>query len=222
MDHLNARLQLRACIEEIEEEDSPYRRNTIYLRALAGAAKLLDEHEIAAQALRVLRGVPDTDPWQGFLTNLDPPHVVPESLKTAPSMTELEEAHPLYQEDAIIGRIRAYAESAPHIALCLGGRIDEARSAAADDLAQAEVGATLAVFGEFDAALRVANDPTLPASRKTGISLVVAIESFRRERPSEDILSELEPLEPDPWHRIALALGFAGREPWSGYPYPDW
>lgn len=222
MEHQAARLQLRICIEEIEREDSPYRRNTFFLRALADAAKLLNEHEIATRALRLLRGIPDADFWRGGLMNFDPPSVIPESLRTARPIMELEKAHPPYREDAIIGQIRAYAVSAPHIALCLSGRIEEARLAAGDDLANAEVGATLAVLGDCAAALRVANDPSLPAERKVGILLVVAIESFRRGRPSEDVFKELEQSEPDPWHRISLALGFAGREPWSGYPYPDW
>jgi hypothetical protein len=222
MEHFAARRQLRLCIEGLEQEDSPYRRNVTCLRALAGAATLLDEHEIADRALRRLRGIPDAAFWRGSLMNFDPPSVVPESFRAVPSMAELEEAHPPYRDDAILGRIRAYAASAPHIALCLSGGVQEARAAAGTELALAEVGATLAVLGEFDAARNVARDAALPAERRSGVALALAIERFRRGKEDAEVLNELEAASIDPWERIILALGFAGREPWAGYPYPDW
>jgi hypothetical protein len=36
------------------------------------------------------------------------------------------------------------------------------------------------------------------------------------------LLAELEKSGIGAWDRVFLALGFAGREPWGGYPYPDW
>ena len=59
---------------------------------------------------------------------------------------------------------------------------------------------------------------------KSLIRLVVAIELFRRGRISESqaILAELKSSTFGASTRIQLALAFAGREPWAGYPYPDW
>jgi hypothetical protein len=87
-----------------------------------------------------------------------------------------------------------------------------------------EVGDTLAVLGEFDEALSIARDPALDKFRQRGVLFVLVIELFRRGRVEEAgaILGELESQGLGPWERIHLTLGFAGREPWGGYPYPDW
>ncbi len=223
MDNQIAGTQLRVCVEEIEQQASPYRHNAACLRDLAGAARLLGEHATAARGLRLLRAVPDAA-FLPVLANFDLPGTVPKGLRAIPSVIELEEAHPPYREETITSQITAHAKSEPHIALCLDGRIHEARSAAETDLALAELGATLAVLGEFDATHGVLRDPVLPESRRSGIWMVLAIELFRRGRCTEaqSVLTEFESSGLDSWCRIHLALGFAGREPWCGYPYPDW
>jgi hypothetical protein len=87
-----------------------------------------------------------------------------------------------------------------------------------------EVGATLAVLGHLDDALNVARDPLLERHRQRGVLIVLVIEFFRRDRIQQcnAILTELEASGLGAWDRIFLALGFGGREPWGGYPYPDW
>ena len=85
-------------------------------------------------------------------------------------------------------------------------------------------GETLAVLGEFDGALSVARDEALQDFRRRGVLLVLVIELFRNARfaESQALLTEWESSNFGPWRRLLLVLGFAGREPWCGYPYPDW
>ena len=110
------------------------------------------------------------------------------------------------------------------IALCLEGQFQEARSVAGSGVRLEEVGAALAVLGEFDAARSVASDPALEAFRQRGVRFVLVIELFRRGRVDEAglLLAEFEFTGLGAWERVHLALGFAGRVPWGGYPFPDW
>jgi hypothetical protein len=158
-----------------------------------------------------------------MITNLELPNAVPDRLRNVDAPDELETRHPMYSAEAMFGRIRACAKSEEHFALCVEGKAEEAQSNATG-LKLEEVGATLAVLGDIDSVLRVARDPRLERVRQRGILLVLIIESYRRGRIDicEAILAELESAGVSAWDRVFLALGFAGREPWGGYPYPDW
>jgi hypothetical protein len=70
----------------------------------------------------------------------------------------------------------------------------------------------------------VARDSTLDAFRQKGVLLVHGIELFRRGHVEKAgaVLAELESRGLGVWRRIQLTLAFAGREPWGGYPYPDY
>ena len=159
-----------------------------------------------------------------MITNIELSKTVPEILRTVDAPETLEEQYPPYREEDIVGRIRSCARTEEHFALCVEGRFQAARSKAGSSKRLEEVGATFAVLGEFSAALTVARDPALDDFRQRGVLLVLLIELFRRGRIEESgaILAELESSGLDAWERIQLALGFAGREPWTGYPYPDW
>ena len=198
-------------------------------------AKLLHEEKIAALAQHLLEAAPDVAFWVGMITNFKLPEVVPQRLRSIPPLEELERWHPPYRGEDILNRIRThgrtYGQPEPWVAPCLKGRYQEAYAQAHSELALQEVGSTLAVLGEFDAALRVARDPALWRGRQRHILLVLTIEFLRRGHTAESqaILAELElPWKTKPvgttwaWDRVDLALGFAGREAWGGYPYPDW
>lgn len=214
---------LEAGIAQLEREAAEGRYATICLRALAGAATLLNQKRIAERSLNLLRSAPDESFCSGVITNIDLPKAV-ERLRTILPLDKLKIFYRSFNENEILDSMRAYANTENHLALCFAGHFQEARSKAQSGVRLEEVGDTLAVLGEFDAALNVARDPALEPFRQNGVLLVLAIELFRRGRidQSENILEELELKGLDPWHRIHLALGFAGREPWSGYPYPDW
>jgi hypothetical protein len=217
------RRHLDAGIRELEKEADDARFNTFCIRALANASSVLGLHDIAERALRLLRAAPDGAFWAGIMTNSELPKTVPDRLRNLKHHDELEKQHPAYAEEAIVGRIRSFARTEGHFALCLAGKAQEARSNAAGRQLE-EVGATFAVLGDFDSAMRVARDPRLESFRQRGVSLVLVIEFFRRGRidSCEAILNELESSGLGAWDRVVLALGFAGREPWGGYPYPDW
>jgi hypothetical protein len=158
-----------------------------------------------------------------MITNCKLPKTVPDRLRNVGTPDELEKRHPPYHEETIVGRIRSYSQAQGHFALCLEGNAQEAQSNATG-LPLEEVGDTLAVLGDFDSAMLVARDSRLESFRQRGVLLVLVIEFFRRSRihSCEAILNELESSGLSAWNRISLALGFAGREPWGGYPYPDW
>jgi hypothetical protein len=219
-----ARRQLVGSIRELEKESEGARFNTLCIRAVASASTVLGQNDVAEHACRLLRAAPDGAFWAGMITNIELPKTVPERMRTVDPPEELEERHPPYREEEIVGRIRSYAMSEGHCALCLEGKGQEARLTARSAVQLQEVGATFAVLGDYDGALSVARDPFLERFRQRGVLLVLAIELFRRGRieTCETILAELESSGLGAWNRVHLALGFSGREPWNGYPYPDW
>jgi len=217
------RCHLDASIRELEKEAAGARFNTFCIRALAAASSVLGLPDIAERALSLLRAAPDGAFFAGMITNFELPKTVPDRLRNVGAPGELESQHPVYCEEAMVGRIRANARTEGHFALCLEGKAQEAQSNSAG-LTLEEVGATLAVLGDLDSALRVARDPRLEPFRQRGVLLVLVIETFRRGQVDtcEALLTELESSGAGAWDRVSLALGFAGREPWRGYPYPDW
>jgi hypothetical protein len=158
------------------------------------------------------------------MTNMELPATVPERMRTLEPARELADRHPQYLEEELVGRIRSCAATEKHFALRLEGRFQKACALAGSGVRLEEVGDTLAVLGEFDAARSVACDPALEPFRQRGVMFVLVIELFRFGHVEEAgaLLAELESAGLGAWERVHLALGFAGREPWRGYPYPDW
>lgn len=218
------RRQLEAGIEELERDAREGRHHTLCIRALGGAAKVLGHHPVTDRAIDLLRAAPDQAFSAGMITNIQLPATFLERMRTVEPLAELEKHHPLYDADKLVERIRSCASTGKHLALCLEGRVPEARVLAGSGLPLEEVGDTLAVLAEFDAARSVAGDPALEAFRQQGVRFVLVIELFRRRHVAEAgaLLGALESAGLGAWARIHLALGFAGREPWGGYPFPDW
>jgi hypothetical protein len=218
------RSHLQAGIEELERAASEGRYNTMCIRALGSAAKVLGQDAVADRAARLLRAAPDGAFWAGAITNVELPATVPERMRTMDLPEVLEKRHPAYHADELVERIRSCAATEKHFALCLEGRFQEARALAGSGVRLEEVGDALAVLGEIDAARSVASDPALEAFRQRGVRFVLVIELFRRGRLDEAgaLLAEFESAGLGAWERVHLALGFADREPWGGYPFPDW
>ena len=84
---------------------------------------------------------------------------------------------PPYQEEKTVGRLKASAASGKHLALCLEGRFEEARAKAGSGRLLEEVGETLAILAEFEAAQSIACDSTLEAFRQESIRFVLVIET---------------------------------------------
>lgn len=219
-----ARDHLATGIAELEKEAGSGRYNTICIHSLGSAASVLGQLEIADRAIRLLRAAPDGAFWSGMITNIELPAVVPERMRSIGPVEELERRHPLYREEELIGRIQSYAATEKHFALCLERRFQEASAQAGSGIRLEEVGDTLAVLGEFEAAWSVACNPALELFRQRGVRFVLLIELYRRGRMKEagTLMAELKSAGLDTWSRVHLALGIGGREPWGGYPYPDW
>jgi hypothetical protein len=215
---------LEAGIGGLEEAAAKGRYNTICIRELACVATLLGQQMVVERATRLLREAPDEVFWAGVITNIELPNVVPETLRQIDSPSELEDHYPRYRRDNILEQIQSFAKTDEHIALCLDNRPHEACEKAASGRMLEEVGVTLAVLGEFDAAMIVARNSVLDDSRKNRVLFVLALELFRSGRIEEfqAISTELGSEDFNAWWRIHLALGIAGREPWGDYPYPDW
>ncbi len=218
------RAHLEAAILAVEAEAAERRYNTLCIRALGNAAMVLGQQRVADRAAQLLWEAPDEAFWSGAITNIDLPKTIPERLRQIDAPDELEAQHPPYCKEYIMERVRSYAQDEEHIALCIEGRLQEARRIAGSGTKLEEVSMTLAVLGEFDAALDVARDPALESVRQKDAQFVLALELFRSGRldESQAILAELDPNDLGPWDRILLALGLGDREPWGGYPYPDW
>jgi hypothetical protein len=215
---------LEAGIAELEKNASEGRYNTLCIRALGSAAKVLGQHDVADRAVHLLRAAPDGAFWAGMITNIELPETVPERMRSFEPPAELESRHPAYRADQLVERIRSDASTEKHFALCIEGRFQEARALAGSGRQLEEVGDTLAALGQFEAARSVASDPALETFRQRGVRFVLVIELFRRGRVDEAgvLLAEMESAGLGAWERVHLALGFGGREPWGGYPYPDW
>lgn len=219
-----ARRYLEASVEELEGKAKDNQYNIFEVRLLANAATVLQQTDIAHRALALLRKVPDGVFWAGMITNFELPKNVPESLRTADSPQQLERQFPCYVEHDIADRTRMSAKTEDHLRLCLEGNVARAFAIAKTELQLEEVCETLAILGDFDAALNVARAPTFPDSRRRGVLVVIAIELFRRGRIEEfeKILAILEKPRLGVSEYAYLALGLSGRVPWGGYPYPDY
>src|SRR5262245_23443031 len=203
------RSHLEAGIAELEREAGEGRYNTPCIRALGRAAKVLGQHAVADRAAQLLRAAPDGAFWAGMITNIELPATVPERMRTVEPAAELEDRHPPYREDRLLGRIRSTCATERQFALCRAGWIQEAGDVSGVRLE--EVGDTLAVLGEFEAARCVASNPALEPFRRRGVLFVLVIELFRRGRVEEAgaLLAELESAGLGAWDRVHLVLGFA-------------
>jgi hypothetical protein len=218
------RRHLEAAAATLERDAAQGRYNTLCIRGLASAATLLGEQAVANRAVGLLRGAPDESFWAGEIGNIEFDEAVAERLRRIGSPAELEKRHPPYDRERILKFIRSCSRRDKHIACCLEGRLQDARRRAGSGLPLEEVALTLAVLGDFESALSVARDPALENFRQSNVMLVLVIEFFRSGRLDEfqSLLAELESEGLDAWTRMTLALGFGDREPWGGYPYPDW
>jgi hypothetical protein len=218
------RMQLEAGIDQLERDANSGRYNTLCIRQLGRVAMALGHHEVCERAILLLQVAPAEAFLAGTITNIQLPATPPEGMQTLGAYEEWKDDFPPYQEAKTVEHIKSLAVFEEHIALCLKGRFTEARAKAGSGRHLEEVGVTLAILGKFDNATSIACDSVLGAFRQQGVWLVLVIELFRRRRTEESttLLKELQSAALDTGDRIHLALGFAGREPWGGYPYPDW
>lgn len=186
--------------------------------------KLLGEQDLLLRAERLLKEMPDESFWTAINRGPELPKTVPEEWRSVPPHAELEQEFPLYQETKIRDFLEMAARDDRYLAATLEQRYEEAFALANSELAVEEIAITQAVLGDIEAALESAQHRVKPEFRQQTVLIVVAVESFRRGRLAEAraVLNDLELMGLGVGDFYQLALGFAGRVPWSGYPYPDW
>jgi hypothetical protein len=210
--------QIQRSVTEIEGDASRGQYVWNLIGDVANVARLLGGGELATRALRVLH---ESSPPEYYLK------------RAARSVEELERDYPLYQESRILDMMQAAALREPHLALALEGRYDQALANAEWATEVEEIGETRAVRGDFEGAvlcLQLLAEPGCKhfgvgfESRQKALLVVIAIELFRRglNEQAQIVLSDLESRRIESWYRVNLAVGLAGREPWQGYPYPDY
>ena len=222
-----AREHLVAAAEWLERSSAAGRHETLLARVLAESATLLEHADVTGRAQAVLRRAPDSAFLAGAITNIAGAGAGPgavERLRATRSVDEIARDHVTVTVTELKARLRRWAETEPHVAMCLSGRQRDAVATADSSRMVAEIAATLAVLGDIDAARALLRHPALDASHREGLLVVLMIESARRGRTdgvggneSSADLGEL-----GAWSRVHLALGLAGRDPWAGYPFPDW
>src|SRR5580704_16656762 len=84
---------LDAALCEVNEEAKAGRYNTMCIRALANAAAVLGQNEIAGRAVQLLRAAPPDAFWAGMITNFELPKVVPERMRSLDSPEGLAKHH---------------------------------------------------------------------------------------------------------------------------------
>ena len=212
---------LEAATVHIEHAARDRKLNLFEVRAVADAATHLGFPELEERAFAIFRQAPDEAFWAGAITNIELPTSVPDAMRARTTPEALARNHPPIDGAKLLRMIESSEE---HIALCSVKRFDEAQAVAKTDLALEEVGLTLAVLGEFEAAIQVASSAKLPDFRKQGIKLVLLIEYHRRGKFAEaqSILTEYEAQGIGASTLVHLAYGIAGYDAWPGYPYPDW
>lgn len=171
----NARFHLEDGIDQLERDAAAGRYNTLSISAIGNAATLLGVADVAARATRLLRAAPDHVFFAGAMTNIELPQVVPDSMRELGRPEELARRHPISSDHDIRERIRSCAADEKHFALCLAGRVLEARLEAGSGRQLEEVGDALAILGDFDGALSVALDPALEEFRQQGVRYVMGL-----------------------------------------------
>jgi hypothetical protein len=201
--------QLETAVVQLERAAETQHFNTLCISHTGGVCRLLGREDLARRAELLLQ--------QAARQRL---FVLPLA-----SLEELEKRHAIYSPDVTLQYIRQNAVSEHTVEVCLNGLLvaDEARDLSGYELEMAAN--TFAVLGKLEAAAFLARQETDPA-RTLGMLSVLAIESWRCHQieNAEALVDEIDVKlsGPDPWMRSILALGLSGREPWAGYPYPDY
>jgi len=186
----------------------------------AALCALLGYNDLAKQFAEIALQMPDFDPFENAITNIDVHEIDVDKFRRVCTVEEVEQSSPLYSDADLMGDLHRLAETEIHLKLSLEGDIDGAARAASGELALEEIAATLAVQGQFERALEFIDSQPVSDFRRSSLRFLVLIEKCRKQTPG--FASELQqtPLAVEGRRIIVLAL--AGRRPWGGYPFPEW
>ena len=184
------------------------------LQRAMDAAVLLGQPLLLQRLLNIANALPKIDPVKGGFTNLTL-GPVPRWCPTLREFADIVEHHPPLDED--------YFErfmTGEHIAAVRAGEVERALALAKSEFDRLEVRLAQLVIEGPDA---IPADPGISADRQHNVALVRCIEHARRGL-WDAALTERGRLIDDGDYDTAtlLAIAFAGRVPWIGYPFPDY
>lgn len=217
-----ARRLLHQAADRIDADGRSGTANTYQAKLLLEVALLQRDADCERRARCHLQR--PFNPFAWCLSSLDLSQRKPVMPKQA-TLEDAERASPVKSTDDILAGIRRSCHNEPHLMLTIDGKVDEAFAlqGSSSDLRQSEIAATVALLGNLPRACEL-TEAIGNSSYREGPWIAIAIEAFRRgDSPMLD--RALDALGSDesrsPWTSLHLALGLMGREPWVGYPYPD-
>lgn len=214
--NLLERVQLSLASEAREHD----RWHIPLLRSVGALAVVVPVPIVSADVTRLLADAPDRAFHEGIITNIeDRSRFIQRDL---PSADEAASVFPEYPRSELPRSVQDARD--PHIAAVLAGDIAGAVTHATTPLFLEEVASTCAVAGDLEACVHVVQSADFPVGRKMGPLMVLCIESFRRDDSAraEQLLEEVAAHGDSSWTLVQLSAGLFGREPWGGYPYPDY
>ena len=183
------------------------------LQRAMDAAVLLGQPLLLQRLLNIANALPKIDPLKGGFSNL-PAGSVPRWRPTLREFDDIVEHHPLLDED--------YFErfmTGDHLGAVRAGEVARALALAKSEFDRLEVRLAQLVIAGPDA---IPADLGILADRQHDIALVRCIEHARRGRWDAALEERGALIAGDFDLATLLAIGFAGRVPWIGYPFPDY
>jgi len=206
----------------LESEARDHERwHTLQFRPVAALALLANSSAVTDQIASLIRDAPAHAFTDGIISNFDVSAL--SAKRDAIVYEEADERFPEYAATDLPHVVVQFA-ALPHIASVLAGRVEDAIGAANSDLLIEEVASMCAVVGRIDTCLEILDRPDFPRERADRPRMVACIESFRRgdATRAQHLLDQVAGPGAEGWDLIFLTAGLIGREPWDGYPFPDY
>ncbi len=223
--NLQPRALLEGALRLVEDHVQRGQFHTLLVRKIVEACTVLDFADLATSARALLQKAPDSAFFAGAIMNFIPDSGAVARMRRGSTIEEIQRSYPWFEKSAI-ERI-ARSQEATRIAWERNYR-DAVAAAPTQDRAPhetpaiVEVALTAAVLGDFAIAEDILQDEHIgPGPVHLG-RMVLAIEYTRaglyaKARATAGRLQLI-----GPWEAIHFALGFSGRQPWAGYPDPDY
>jgi hypothetical protein len=212
-----------AAIDNLEATAATNRMNHLVAKQLGAVANLFGYPDIVKRVEVCLAKLSVADFFRGAITNIDWQNLGPDELdrlRRIEPAVKFSDDHPIYERNAPVPDLERFAQSSPHLKLCLQGDVTGALSTAKCELDFEEIADTLAALGRFDEAIALIDSQLVSNGRKLGVRFVVLLEKCRRLVPT--YADEIAKCDPQDFGRLQIVLALAGRRPWVGYPYPDY
>jgi hypothetical protein len=223
--NLRPRALLEGALSFVEDHVQRGQYHTLLARKLVEACTVLDFADLATSARALLQKAPDSAFFAGAIMNFVPDSGAVARMRRGSTIEEIQRSYPWFKKSDIERMARS--QEATRFAWERNYRdaLDVAPSqdrASHETPAIVEVALTAAVLGDFAIAEDILQDEHIgPGPVHLG-RIVLAIEYTRAGLYAKANATAARIQLIGPWEAINFALGFSGRQPWPGYPYPDY